>query len=69
MFIALLKTNSNQIAIEISDFSQALGALHRMMDKVEGIKKALILETDEYLDDQCPDFDSYKVVVSMGILK
>jgi len=69
MFIALLKTDSNQIAIEVDDFGQAVDTLHNMMENVNNIKKAQILETNIDLDDQCPDFDSCKLVISMGTLR
>jgi hypothetical protein len=69
MFIALLKTKHNQVAIEIDDFGEAINTLHNLMERADDIKKAQILETDEYLDDQCPDFNSCRVIVSMGTLK
>jgi hypothetical protein len=70
MYIALLKTRDNQFAIEQDTLGQALNTLRRLMEGREGtIKEALVLEETEYLDDQCPDFSSCKVVASLGIIK
>lgn len=70
MYIALLKTYDNQIAIEHESLGSALQSLHRLMEKNRGnIKEALVLEETEYLDDQCPDFNSCKIIAIMGTVK
>jgi len=70
MYIALLRTYNNQLAIEVESLGKALHTLNNLMERHKGnVREALILEEEEYLDDQCPDFDSCKVIVSMGIIK
>lgn len=66
----MLILKNNRIAIEMETLGKALNLLNDMMDKHKGnVCEALVLEEEEYLDDQCPDFDSCKVVASMSVIK
>jgi hypothetical protein len=70
MFIGLLKTKTNQIAIEHDTFESALQSLNRQIDtSTETVTDALILEETEYLDDQMPDFDSCRLVASLKVMR
>jgi len=69
MFIAMLKTTGNQIAVERDTLGQALNTLHNLMEDRNDVKEALVLEETEYLDDQYPDFSSCKVVASLRVIK
>lgn len=69
MYIAMLKTTDNQIAIERDTLGEALNTLHNLMEGRTNVKEALVLEETEYLDDQCPDFSSCKVVASLRVFR
>lgn len=70
MYIALLRTYNNQVAIEVESLGKAVHTLNNLMNHHKGnVKEALILEEEDYLDDQCPDFNSCRVVASMGTIK
>lgn len=69
MFIAMLKTTDNQIAIERDTLGQALNTLYNLMDGRDNVKEALVLEEVEYLDDQYPDFNSCKVIASLRVFR
>jgi hypothetical protein len=70
MFIALLKTVDNQIAVETDTLSKALGILQSFIDKGDKkITEACVLEEIEELDDQCPDFSSCKLIATLRTMK
>lgn len=72
MFIGLLKTKNNKVAIEHFTFEEALHSLSRRVDECSpgSVIEALILDDEgEDLDDQMPDFESCKVVASLRILR
>lgn len=72
MFIGVLRTKNNKIAIEHFTFEEALHSLNRRInDHPPGsITEALILDDEgDDLDDQCPDFSSCKVVASLRTLR
>lgn len=71
MFIGLLKLKNNQIAIEHPTIEDAITSLNRQIDSYPPgeIKEALVLAEDEYLDDQCPDFNSCRVVASLRTMR
>lgn len=72
MFIGLLKTKNNKIAIEHSTFEEALRSLNRRIDESPPghIVEALILDDEgDELDDQMPDFESCKVVASLKVMR
>jgi hypothetical protein len=69
MYIAMLKTTDNQIAVERDTLGQALNTLNNLMEGRENVREALVLEETEYLDDQYPDFSSCKVVASLRVIK
>lgn len=72
MFIGLLRTKNNKIAIEHFTFEEALHSLNRQIEERPpgDIVEALILDDEgDDLDDQCPDFESCKVVASLRVLR
>ena len=72
MFIGLLRTKNNKVCIEHFTFEEALQSLNRRIDDRPpgSIVEALILDDEgEDLDDQCPDFNSCKVVASLRTLR
>lgn len=71
MFIGLLKTRDNQIARETETFAEAWDFIYRLGEGRRDIIKAVVLEETEenYLDDQCPDFDSLKEVAAMRLVR
>lgn len=72
MFVGLVKTTDNQIAREVDTFDEAWKFLQRTAENCDSrIVKAVVLEETEenYLDDQCPDFDDLKEVASMRIIR
>lgn len=72
MFIGLLKTKNNKIAIEHFTFEEALQSLNRQIDEYPPgtITEALILDdSGKDLDDQMPDFGSCKVVASLKVMR
>lgn len=70
MFVALLKTIDNQIAIETDTLSKALGILQSFIDKGDHkITEACVLEEVDELDDQCPDFSSCKLVATLRTVR
>ena len=71
MFIGLLKTRDNQIAREVDTFAEAWNFLWRMGEGRSDVVRAVVLEETEenYLDDQCPDFDSLKEVAAMRLVR
>ena len=72
MFIGVLKTKNNKIAIEHFTFEEALQSLNRRIDdRPPGhVVEAVILDDEgEDLDDQCPDFSSCKMVASLRVLR
>lgn len=70
MYIAMLKTFNNRIAVEMESLGKAINILNSMMEThKDEMMEALILEEEEYLDNQFPDFDSCKVIASMRIIR
>lgn len=71
MFIGLIKTRDNRIAREVDTFAEAWKFLHQIGGVRNDIVKAVVLEEteDNYLDDQCPDFDSLKEVAAMRLVR
>lgn len=69
MYIAMLKTTDNQIAIQCDTLSKAINTLNNLMEGKKNIKEALVLEETKYLNDQLPDFDSCRLVASLSIIK
>lgn len=72
MFIGLLRTKKNKVCIEHFTFDEALHSLNRQIDSHPpgSVTEALILDDEgEDLDDQCPDFESCKVVASLRTLR
>lgn len=70
MYIGLLKTSDNQIAVEFITIDDAFHFLNNMIEKYkESVKQAVILEELTYLDDQRPDFSSCKEIISLRTIR
>ena len=72
MLISILKTKTNQMALEHVTFNDALKHLNKMMDSADygTVLEALILQPRGYVDSKFPDFRSCcDIVASLRTIK